>query len=83
MKYLEELSFGDCFEHGESHYVLSSDFKSNGKKMCLCLKTGFSHWFNGDLMVNVTDLFTMDQNNNIIAIKERSKNDLTKDTDIS
>lgn len=83
MKYLEELSFGDCFQYENLHYVLSRDFKSNGKKMCLCLETGFSHWFNGDLMINVTDLFTMDKNNNIIAIKERSKDDITKDKNLS
>jgi len=83
MKYLEELSFGDCFEHQDLHYILSSDFKSNGKKMCLCLETGFSYWFSGDLMISVTDLFTMDKNNNIIAIKERKKDDPIKDQSIS
>lgn len=83
MKYLEELTFGDCFKYNNHHYILSSDHKSNGKKMCLCLETGFSNWFNGDIITDITDLFTIDQNNNIIAIKERLKDDDIKTQDIS
>ena len=51
--------------------------------MCLCLETGFSNWFNGDIITDITDLFTIDQNNNIIAIKERLKDDDIKTQDIS
>ena len=43
----------------------------------------FSNWFNGDIITDITDLFTIDQNNNIIAIKERLKDDDIKTQDIS
>jgi hypothetical protein len=83
MKYLEELSFGDCFSYNNGYYVMSSDFKQNGKKSCLSLETGFTHWFNGDIIVNITELYILDQNSNIIAIKQRSKNDNTQNQNIS
>lgn len=84
MKYLEELAIGDCFEYKDSYYILSSDFKSNGQKMCLSLINGFANWFNGEIIVNIADIFTLDKNSNIIAIKERKKDDdISKNKDIS
>lgn len=80
MKYIEELISGDCFEHSGKYYVLSCDFKSNGKRMCISLFDGFSSWFSPDCMVNQTDIFTMDKENNIIAIKERKKDDISNTT---
>jgi hypothetical protein len=84
MKYIEELSAGDCFEQSGQYYILSSDFRANGKRMCLSLFNGFSHWMDGDCIVNQTDLFTMDKESSIIAIKERKKDDISNKTkDIS
>lgn len=83
MKYLEELNSGDCFEYNNDYYVLSCDFKNNGNRMCLSLKNGFSNWFGADSIVNLTDIFTLDKDSNIIALKERAKDDNTKDTNIS
>lgn len=83
MKYLEELIPGDCFEIGNDYYVVSSDFKAAGDRMCLSLKNGFSKWLNPNIIVNITDIFTLDNNNNIIAIKERSKDDNLKNQNFS
>lgn len=73
MKYIEELSPGDCFELSNKYYLLSKDFKKDGKKLCLSLIDGFSNWFSQETIVNQIDLFIMDKENNIIAIKERKK----------
>lgn len=84
MKYIEELLAGDCFEYTGKYYILSSDFKANGKRMCLSLSDGFSNWMDGSCIVNQTDIFTMDKESNIIAIKERQKDDISSTTkDIS
>lgn len=83
MKYLEELNTGDCFEYNNDYYILSCDFKTNGNRMCLSLKNGFSKWFGGDSIVNLTDIFTLDKDSNIIAIKQREKDDNTKNQNIS
>lgn len=83
MQYIEELKPGDCFEYKNSYYILSSDFKNNGNRLCLSLIDGFSKWFNGDCIVNLNDIFTLDKDSNIIAIKERSKDDNTKNQNIS
>jgi hypothetical protein len=84
MKYLEELASGDCFEYSGKYYILSTDFKPNGKKLCFSLLNGFPSWLNSDTMVNLTDIFTMDIDSNIIAIKERKKSDVdSQDTNLS
>jgi hypothetical protein len=73
MKYLEELVPGDCFENKGIYYVLSSDFKSDGSRLCLSLQNGFIKWIKSNEIVNLSDLFTLDKENNIIAIKKRDK----------
>lgn len=84
MKYLEELSGGDCFEYSGYHYILSKDFKNNGQKMCIDMSTGFQKWLNPDCVVSATELFVLDKENNIIALKVREKqNDDTKNKNIS
>lgn len=77
MKYIEELNSGDCFELKGKFYLLGTDFKKNGQRFCLNLADGFSSWINQDTIVNLTDLFTMDKDNNLIAIKERKKENVS------
>jgi hypothetical protein len=77
MKYIEEINCGDCFEYQNQYYVLTQDFKKNGQKLCINLINGFGHWFKSDLIVDSIDLFRLDADNNVIAIKERKKTDVT------
>jgi len=35
MKYLEELGHGDCFTLEDNNYIVTSDFKQDGKKLCV------------------------------------------------
>jgi len=76
MKYIEEINPGDCFELNSKFYVLTRDFKKNGERLCIGLFDGFSNWIKQDTIVNLADLFTMDKDNNILAIKERKKTDV-------
>lgn len=73
MKYLEELQIGDCFQLNSSHYIVTSDFKKDGKKFCVDLKTGYGKWINPGDMIEIIDIFTLDKDSNVIAIKERKK----------
>ena len=77
MKFLEELSSGECFEHNQIYYIVSTDFKGNKSRMCLCLKNGFVSWIPSDTMVDGIDIFTMDSDNNMLAMKAREKNDFS------
>lgn len=76
MKYIEELDAGDSFELLGEIYVLTTDFKNNGSRMCINLKTGQIQWFNGSSVVDISQLFIMDKNNHLIAIKETKKHDI-------
>jgi len=80
MKYLEEIEFGECFEYNNLYFILTHDMKKNGDKLCVNLNTGFSQWLKSDSMIKTTDIFTMDKDNNIIAIRERAKNNVSDKT---
>jgi len=80
MKYIEELFPGQCFEFQKNYFLLTQDFKKNGERLCVRLDNGTSNWLKADYIVNATDLFTMDKDSNIIAIKERKKSDVSDQT---
>ena len=83
-KYIEELNSGDSFEFENNIYLLSSDFKKNGERMALSVKSGQSRWINASSMVHPCELYLMDKDNNIIALKPKEKEDVTlKNQDIS
>lgn len=71
--YIEELESGDCFEFEQNKYLLTKDFKNNGNRLCSSLIDGSSRWLKGDTIVHKIHLFTMDLDNNVIAIKEATK----------
>lgn len=73
MKYLEELETGDSFELNGDYYIVTTDFKKNGQKLCVDLKTGFCKWLKPDDGADQIDLFTFDKDSNIMPIKERKK----------
>ncbi len=79
-KYIEELKAGDAFtvtategdriENNKIKYVLSCDFKSNGQRMCINLLDGTTRWLDANCVVQESQLFTMDKENCIVAVKE-------------
>lgn len=81
MKYLEELLIGDCYQHNECQYVVTTDYKQNGSRLCVSLVDGTTKWMVSDLMVEQIDIFTVDKDSNIVAIKERKKDVPNQTTD--
>ena len=73
MKYLEEISTGECFVIGNEYFITTSDFKKDGKKLCINLRTGNGRWLSPEEIIDPIDLFTFDKDSNILAIKERKK----------
>ena len=51
MKYLEELKASDCFSNNDEIFIVSSDFKRSGDKICISTKTGFVRSFPTDLII--------------------------------
>lgn len=74
-KYIEELESGDCFKFQDNYWICGSDFKKNGSRSALSLCTGFCRWFEPDSVVIPIQVYTMDKDNNIIAIKETKKDE--------
>jgi hypothetical protein len=75
MKYLEETNTGLCVLYESNYYILSSDFKSNGSRMCVNLLNGSNRWIDGNAMVKIIPLYRMDKENNIIPLRETKKDD--------
>ena len=73
MKYIEELAPGNCFLLKNKHFLLTIDFKSNNKRLCYNLVDGSPLWLDGETIVEDTQIYTMDEKNTIIPIKETQK----------
>lgn len=76
MKYLEELNLGDTFSLKGQMFVLTSDFKNNGSKLCYSLINGQPLWLNDQTIVEHTPIYILDKENNTIAVKTTSKQDV-------
>jgi len=82
--YLESLNNGDAFSLENNFFIVSCDFKKDGSRLCVCAKTGNTRWYASNTIVNSIQLYTLDKDNNIIALKESKKqDDNIKDKNIS
>lgn len=70
MKYLEELEPGDCFEFENHTYLTLCDYKKNGQRCCVILKSGSTRWLEPDIIVDICPIYKLDEDNNVIAIKQ-------------
>jgi hypothetical protein len=69
MKYLEELSPGVLFCYGSEYWILTSDFKRNGSRMCIAIKNGFPSWLASDISVEEIDGYTIDNSSNLVKLR--------------
>ena len=76
MKYIEELSNGDCFEYDRSKFLLTADFRKNGDRLAYSVIDGTAKWFNSQSIVDICPIYTLDNNNNIIPVKTTTKADV-------
>ena len=73
MKYIEELVAGDAFAYNNKYFVLTSDYKSNNHKLAYSLDQGFAKWFDPSTIIEKISLYTLDEKNNILPLKEQKK----------
>jgi hypothetical protein len=73
MKYLEELENGDIFTLNNFYYLVSADFKKDGSRLCIGVQEGHSTWMKADSIVEITQLYTLDIENNITPLKTTKK----------
>jgi hypothetical protein len=72
MKYIEELSPGECFLSDNKHYILTSDFKKNGSRLCYDLRSGHAHWLDAVTIVTLEPIYGIDKDNNFYPIKNEN-----------
>jgi hypothetical protein len=75
MRYIEELVNGDCFVYNTSTFIITIDFDKIRNRLCIDLATGIPRWFSPETMVEKNPIFILDNNNNILPIKQELKND--------
>lgn len=83
MKFIEELLTGDCFTAENRFFIVTTDFKKNNNRLCICLETGSSRWFEANAVVEHINIYRLDKDNNLISFKETQKDDVAKNQDIS
>ena len=84
MKYIEELMPGDFFEYNQEKYILTCDMRFNKKreqKLSIKLSSGMPRWMDSGLSVDCIQLYEIDSDKNIIAIKEY-KDEFTENQNI-
>ena len=78
MKYIEELFSGDCFKSENRLFIITSDFKKDNSKLCFDLESGFPKWFLPETIIDKIEIYTLDESNNILPIKETKKDEIQK-----
>jgi hypothetical protein len=76
MKYLEELKPGDSFLYQNQLFLLTSDFKANGNKLCYSLVSGFPAWLNSQSIVEQCPIYILDKDNNTIPVNITPKHEI-------
>lgn len=74
MKMIEELAFGDCFDlQNQNYFILTQNFRMRDKKkeyQAVSIKDGSFKWIKADVVISRIGLYTTDDSNNIVSIKE-------------
>lgn len=73
MKFIEEISAGDCFEFKNKQYLLTHDFKKNGNRLCYSLLDGTSIWLESNTIIELFPIYGLDNNNNVYPLKITQK----------
>jgi hypothetical protein len=73
MKYIEELVNGDCFVYNTSIFIITIDFDKNRNKLCIDLAAGTPRWFAPETIVEKSPIFILDNDNNILPVKQETK----------
>ena len=76
MKYLEELESGDCFRFEDKYYLKLTDYKKTGERCCVSITSGSTRWLAGESIVYSDQLYTLDEDNNVIPLKPTRKQDV-------
>jgi hypothetical protein len=73
MKYIEELKSGECFVSENNFFLLTSDYKKNGQRLCYSLNDGYPKWFDSNFTVIAEPIYWLDKENNVIAVRPTQK----------
>lgn len=82
-KFIEELEAGDSFEFNDGKFLITSDFKKNGDRLCVNISDGSFRWFSPNHHVTNNYLYTMDNNNNFYPIRETKSDASTQNKNFS
>jgi hypothetical protein len=74
MHHLEEINNGQTFTINNTIYIATCDFDNNKKRLCIDILSGQLRWLLLNSLVELVDLYKIDNNNNIINI--RGNNDI-------
>ncbi len=71
-KYIEELEPGSMFVYDNSVYLLTVDFKKDNSRLAYNIHNGNPRWLRSNLIIEPTEIYTLDKDNNTIPLKRES-----------
>lgn len=69
LKYIEELQSGESFTFQDKHWIVTTDFKHDGQRLCYDLSSGCPQWLKANDTVIISPIYSLDKNNNICPLK--------------
>lgn len=70
MNYIEELASGETFCIGEEKFIVTTDFKKNGSRLCINLDDGSHRWLKSSEIINKMPVYYIDNENNILPLRK-------------
>lgn len=68
--YIEEIPSGRTFIFSNELFLITSDSKKDGSKLCISMQNGNSRWLKPNLVVKTVSLYYINNDNNFLPIYE-------------
>lgn len=75
---ISKLLFGSTFLFNNEMYILSQDCNRKNQRNCISLNNGSSKWIDEQTEVAPAPVYTLDDKNNFIPLKEDGKYELVQ-----
>jgi hypothetical protein len=68
--YVEEIPCGRTFVFSDELFLITSDSKKDGSRLCISMQNGNSRWLKPNLVVKTISLYFINNDNNFLPVYE-------------
>ena len=70
--YIEEIPSGRTFFYNNELFLITTDIKKDGSRLCISMRNGFVRWLKANTVVKTVSLYYINNDNNFLPIYENS-----------